>query len=78
MNIQIKLGSSPDSKDFPRCLGAALAATKLFKDYNRAKGQEGIGPEGYAEEWMKAIICDADPDFRDKVMGYFLQVLKSI
>lgn len=78
MDIQIKLNCTPESKDFPRCIGAALAATKLFNDYSSVVGNlEGIGPEGFAEDWMKACIYNADPGFRDKVMDYFLQILKS-
>ena len=79
MNIQIKLNCAANSKDFPKCLGAVLAATKLYKDYCRAiRDLKRIGPEGFAEEWMRICIQGEDLIFRDKVLSYFLQILKSV
>lgn len=79
MKAKEKPNCLTNQKNIFRQLGAALAASKLFNDYiSVIPYLSGIGPEMYAESWMKECIHGDDEEFRNLVFGYFLKMLKKL
>jgi len=78
MNIVIRKSFLTEAELY-RFLGAALAASKLFKDYVEILlVLEGTGPEFYAESWMRANLHTADESYKNLVMEFFLKMLEEL
>ena len=50
--IQLQLNCTT-KKEYYRILGVVLVVQKLLNDYMVRVNEEGIGPEGFAEDWIK-------------------------
>jgi hypothetical protein len=68
--IQVQLNCSTE-QEYYRILGNLLVAQKLL-----TVNDEGIGPEGYAEEWMDNF--EVDEVMRDEVLNMFVCALMAI
>lgn len=52
--IPIQINCTTDAQ-FYRILGVMMVVQKLLNDYMSHKDEDGVGPEGFAEEWMEAF-----------------------
>ena len=68
----VKLNCSTEQEYF-KMLGILLVAQKLLNDYLARAGDEGIGPEGFAEGWIRDFGVTG-PD-KDLVLQAFLTSL---
>lgn len=77
MNINLKLNCSPNNlKELQRHSSAALAASRLFNDYSKARRiLLGTGPEVYAEQWIRNNLVRLDREFEDLIVMYFTKIL---
>jgi hypothetical protein len=73
--IQVQLNCSTE-QEYYRILGNLLVAQKLLNEYLSTVNDEGIGPEGYAEEWMDNF--EVDEVMRDEVLNMFVCALMAI
>jgi len=80
MQVEVLLEcNSKDPLDVYRHAGAFLASAKMLKDYLEARQVlEGLGPELYAEDWMKFNISYATIDFQNLILVYFAKILTKI
>lgn len=70
--IQVQLNCTTEA-EFYRMLGVIMVVQKLLNDYMSHVGEEGIGPEGFAEEWMK--IFGLDSQAKEQVLQMFFGAL---
>ena len=73
--IQVQYNCSTE-QEFYQMLGNILLAQKLLNDYLSEVKEETVGPEGYAEEWMKNF--NLSRKMRDEVSNLFFCTLLAI
>ena len=74
--ILIELNCSTEKELFSK-LGLVLAARKLLKDYFNDVGKPGIGPERYAENWIKRNI-HGGKKVKDELITLFVSMLQAV
>ena len=68
-----------DPKEIVKHQAAALAACSMFSSYTvTRKIVVGVGPESFAESWMKTHLVSSNSEFEDLVVGYFGKILSEL
>jgi len=80
MNFDIELDCDiEDQAELLEHQSALLAAFMMFKSYYASKDSlVGIGPELYAEQWMRNFIVFSSSSFEDLILIYFTKILQGI
>jgi len=66
--IQVQLNCGTQ-REYYRTLGNLLVVQKLLNDYLSSVNEEGIGPEGFAEDWIKSFGLTGP--IKDEVLEMF-------
>jgi len=67
-----------DQKELNKHGNALLFSTKMYDDY--IESEEifiGIGPEMFAEYWIRNNFTFCDDSFGDLMLSYFVKILKA-
>ena len=74
--IKVKLNSATNEY---QQLGILLVANRMVNEYkNSLQRFPGIGPEAFAESWIKTYITRGNKVFKDDVIRVFISMLIGI
>jgi len=73
--VQVQLNCTTE-REYYRILGVLIVVQKLLNDYMASRYEDGVGPEGFAEDWIENLGIEGP--IKDYIVGTFNSALLAI